>query len=874
MRRRLKLVAGGLVAAAIGFLLGAAFTSSEPAPAGGQVPAAASGTGSPPAAVGNDQVVFAVDPSLVPDIAEVEGLEEGDPPRPVGRLEAPDGTVSDVVLSELVVTSTDRDRVEDLARRYDGEIVDELPGDDGEPTDYLVRITPPPPDLEKLAGDLVALEPDHEGRFTATNTELLGLLAVAAAETDEDDFLIGLNWVDPPTGIAEAFTREAPKDGVPRDAFTWPYIASGTNQDIGVDVAWRLLAGYARLASRVKILVVDGGFNFNPDLPPESEILRGEWGKENPGTCTGGAPCPWHGTDVAIAAAGQLDNEYGAAGSAGPVAELYVFDRPAGRWATFRKVKRAVKENDIDVVNMSFGGKVTVFRKAAERRAERLIGKMVKEGAIVFAAAGNDGEDVDRIRCKNGNCREAFVMLPCETEAAICVGGMGWNTTTKAEGSNYGSKTDGRSVDIYGPYCVYSIKDPADPIATNDVRRVCGTSFASPFVAGVAALVKAANPSLGPKEIWEILRDTAYEGGLELDQPIEGHQRRINAAAAVAKALGVEMSPPEVVINQPADGKKYSQDEFPEFSATATEFTNFALPILWESDIDGPLNNAPSFDTVRAADLTPGVHTITATAVDMLGQVGTAQITIEVVNEPPEVSIAWPQPGTKIYEGPPPQFIGQTNDPDTFGPLPDSDVFWVISRKSSNEIVAARIGHTAMMLESLPPGSYTVEFSAEDGSITVIAVSDLTVLAVPPGESVPLLGIQEPKGGQSLGSYNGDPVTIEFAGSAFDEQDGELSGTRFRWTATSDRGTEKVLCQGSAFPDDPYPDDGSIDDLASPGDIQGPVLTLPKNCSSFTAELDLDGANSVTWAIRLEAVDSAGLVGSISIPIEIRFVTP
>ena len=874
MRRRLKLVAGGLVAAAIGFLLGAAFTSSDPAPAGGQVPAVASGTGSPPAAVGNGQVVFAVDPSLVPDVTEVEGLEEGDPPRPVGRLEAPDGTVSDVVLAELVVTSTDRGRVEELARRYDGEIVDEMPGDDGEPTDYLVRISPPQPDLEKLADDLVALEPDHEGQFTATSTELLGLMAVAAAETDGDDFLIGLNWVDPPTGIAEGFTREAPKDGVPRDAFTWPYMASGTDQNIGVDVAWRLIAGYGRLANRVKILVVDNGFNFNPDLPQESEILRGDWGEENPGQCSGGNPCPWHGTNVAIAAAGQLDNEYGAAGPAGPVAELYVFDRPASRWATFRKVKRAVKEEGIDVVNMSFGGKVTVFRKAAERRAERLIGKIVKEGAIVFAAAGNDSEDVDRIRCKNGKCREAFVMLPCETEAAICVGGMGWNTTTKAKASNYGSKTDGRSVDIYGPYCVYSIEDPADPIATNDVTRVCGTSFASPFVAGVAALVKAADPNLGPKEIWEILKDTAYEGELELDHPIEGHQRRINAAAAVAKALGVEMDPPEVTITGPADGKKYSQDEFPEFSATATEFTNFALPILWESDIDGPLNNKPSFDMVRAADLTPGVHTITATAVDMLGQVGTAQITIEVVNEPPDVSIAWPQPGTKIYEGPRPKFIGQTNDPDTFGPLPDSDVLWVISRKSNNEIVAARRGHTAVMLEDLPPGSYTVEFSAEDGSITVIAVSDLTVLAVPAGESVPLPGIQEPKGNQSLGSYNGDPVTIEFVGSAFDEQDGELSGTRLRWTATSEEGTEMVLCKGSNFPDNPYPKPGDIGDIAAPP--KPPGFTIFKDCSTFTYDLGLDPLSDAvtTWAIRLEAVDSAGLVGSITIPIEIRFVTP
>ncbi len=756
--------------------------------------------------------------------------------------------------------------MEALAEKYGGEIVDEFEADDGEPGDYLVRIPPFTPDLAALADDLVALEPEHDGRFVASSPDLLALMAVAAAETD-DDFLISLNWVATPAGIEDGFTREAPKKGVPRDAFTWSYIMSGSAQDIGVDAAWRLLAGYGKLDNRVKILIVDQGFVPNPDFPEVAEIVEGEWGTPGVYKC-GGSPCPWHGTDVAIAAVAQLDNGYGAAGPAGPIAELYTFSRPPGTWRTLRQVRKVVEERGIDIVNMSYGGKVTVLKKAAERRAERLIGRMVDAGALVFAAAGNNGEDVDAVSCKYGKCRESFVLLPCETEAVICVGGMGSRTTAKAEGSNYGSKTDGRSVDIYGPYRVLSIKDPAAPYATNDVRDVYGTSVASPFVAGVAALVKAADPSLGPDEIWEILRETAHQGGLGSDPVVEGHQRRINARDAVAQALGVTLGPPEITITAPADGEEFTLNEFPEFAATATEFSGLPLPILWESDVDGPLNTEPTFDKVAVTDLSPGVHTITATVTDILGQTTTASITVEVVNQPPQASISWPQPGTKVYQGDALTFVGESYDPDWFGPLPNNSVQWFLENKSG-ALVGDALGHSWTPAFILGPGEYVVRFIASETPYLATAQSSLIVLPVPPGESVPQVEIILPEADQVFGT-GGEPVTIQFQGTAVDEQDGTIPGTRYRWTATNEAGTEVELCRGSNFPKNPYPEPGDIGDIAAPPQSPG-GFTVFKNCSSFTAELGPDVDAATTWAIRLEAADSAGLIGTATIPIVINF---
>ncbi len=868
-RRRLYVGAAVVAAAAVGFAAGRTPVTppppSAPSPGEGATPTAT--TVPTVEALGNDQVVFAVDPELVPDVPEVEGLGEGDPPRPVGRLEAPDGTVSDLILGELIVTSSDRARVEALAETYGGEIVDEFEADDGEPADYLVRIPPFTPDLAALADDLVALEPEHEGRFVASDPAVLALMAVAAAETD-DDLLIGLNWVAAPAGIEDGFTREAPNDGVPRSAFNWSYMRSGSAQDIGVDAAWRLLAGAGKLDNRVKILIVDNGFNPNPDFPEVAEIVRGDWTEENPGTCSGGNPCPWHGTDVAIAAAAVPDNEYGAAGPAGPIAELYAFSRPAGSWQTLRQVRRVVEERDIDIVNMSYGRKVTVLKKAAEQRAERLIGRIVDAGALVFASAGNDGEDVDAVSCRNGKCRESFVKLPCETEAVICVGGMGLRTTVKAENSNYGSKTDGRSVDIYGPYYVLSIKDPAAPYATNDVVLVNGTSFASPFVAGVAALVKAADPSLGPDEIWEILRDTAHQGGLGSDPVIEGHQRRINARDAVARALGVTVGPPEITITAPADGEEFTLNEFPEFAATATEFSGLPLPVLWESDVDGPLNAEPTFDKVAVADLFPGVHTITATATDMLGQTTTVSVTIEVVDQPPQASISWPPPGTKVYQGDDITFVGESYDPDRFGPLSDDQVWWRLET-GNGDLAAAGFGHD-WTHDKLPPGEYVVQFIAFESPYAATAQSTLIVLPVPAGESVPQVQITLPEADQVFGT-GGEPVTIQFQGTAVDEQDGTIPGTRFRWTATNEAGTVVELCRGSNFPKNPYPDPGDIGDIAAPPQNPG-GFTVFKSCSSFTAELGPDVDAATTWAIRLEAADSAGLIGTATIPIVINFV--
>jgi hypothetical protein len=93
-------------------------------------------------------------------------------------------------------------------------------------------------------------------------------------------------------------------------------------------------------------------------------------------------------------------------------------------------------------------------------------------------------------------------------------------------------------VDLFAPYWVLIGADPDSP--ANAVRWMGGTSFSSPFVAGVAALVWAADPGLRADEVEAILLRTAITSS----DPTVG--RYVDAFAAVVDALGFTPDPPQI----------------------------------------------------------------------------------------------------------------------------------------------------------------------------------------------------------------------------------------------------------------------------------------------------------------------------------------
>jgi serine protease len=803
------------------------------------------------------QLSFVVDQTLVPTVAEVAGVHEGDAPRPTARFVDSSGQPADLVLNELMIATSDRAALDAFVARWSASIVDEMPPTDEGIVDYLVRLDPSAVDPTRGPDALLELEPHQPGEMRFGDEAALRLIALAAIDARDHGLAIMPNWLEQASTIEDGTSIEA-EDAGERNAFNWSYLRDGGTLDIGVAPAWQLLNSHGKLDDeRVRIMIVDGGFYPNPDFPDVAKIRKGEWHEKNAMTCTGGNLCPWHGSDVTLAAMGKLDNEYGAAGPAGPVAELVALVADTDSFTRLKKVREVAGEEKPDIVNMSYGTGVTAFRGIAADTYDRNFDKVRKGGATLFASAGNDGIDVDSRACIGKHCYETLLVVPCESTHVICVGGTKTSSTWKADGSNFGGRPGTTSVELWAPYCMRVMNDAGDPFYETETKTSCGTSFSSPFVAGIAGLLKAADPSLSHSQIRDVLAGTAHRGGVHFDHLIAPDwQRRVDALAAVERVLGASPARPTVTIDSPDDGRFFSLDHWFDLRSTATSFAGGPLPVAWTSSIDGNLGVTDLSGDLTIPPLSPGTHVLSAWVADTVGQSAIDQVTIEVGNTPPTVDIVTPADGDSLYEGQSLLLAGFTQDLDHYGPLPDEAVRWEVRKVAGGALVFEGTGHIAEVPgTAVQPGELAVRFVADDDGIVVEDQVKVDVLAVPLGEHAPTAYILEPTVGTELGT-GGGKVEVRLHGSAYDPGNGWLSGTRFRWTARSQAGTKVDLCTGSSFPGG-----------GEAGGIGGVVVL--NDCSDVVVQLGLDPAvgdaggdgliDPTVWTITLEVQDSAGL---------------
>jgi hypothetical protein len=415
--------------------------------------------------------------------------------------------------------------------------------------------------------------------------------------------------------------------------------------------------------------------------------------------------------------------------------------------------------------------------------------------------------------------------------------------------------------------CVSTLASPGafpEQHAEMSVMRDCGTSLSSPYVAGIAALIKAADPSLSPEEIRVLLHHTAHSGGVG-DVSDIGSQRRVDAYGAVAAALGVDrddLEEPAVTIESPDEGETFSPLHFFELEASATSFTGGALPVTWTSSLAGELGTSELGGDLAITTLGVGEHVLTATVEDTLGRRASDAVTVRVVDEPPVVRIVGPADGKTVSVGQDVDLVGWAHDPE-LGPLPDDNVRWEARRLSDGALVGAADG-TVSELGSLPAGAYEIVLVAHDGLSEVEDRVEIEVEPVPEGEDPPTATILEPGPITRLGT-GGPAVPLHLEGAGTDPQDGALSGTRFRWTARSQAGTEIVLCAGSALS----------------GGGPGLHFTVAKDCREVDTTLGLDpavlaafGPSPTVWTVTLEVLDHAGLVDEDSVSVSVEIAIP
>ncbi len=203
-----------------------------------------------------------------------------------------------------------------------------------------------------------------------------------------------------------------------------------------------------------------------------------------------------HGTHVAGIAAAIRNNSKGIAGVAGgsKIMPVKVLDENGeGSTETVVKGINYAVENGADIINLSLG---TYYRSMA---VEDAINNALVKDIVVVAAVGNE--------------YSRLVSYPAAFDGVIGVGAIDYyvDAIKRASYSNRGLEVD---VAAPGNDILSTIPMNQDSsIGINGYDLKHGTSMASPFVAGLAALIRANEPSLSYSEIEDKIKNNAVDLG-------------------------------------------------------------------------------------------------------------------------------------------------------------------------------------------------------------------------------------------------------------------------------------------------------------------------------------------------------------------------
>lgn len=716
-----------------------------------------------------------VDAQIAQPLSELPPRDGGSTPLPVSVVTGASGTPAHFVSNELVLlTDQPADLADFLAEfaAWAPTLVSSTdPADFGMvgKTSHVIRIDPALVDASQLDADLLSLEPEVLSELRFRDDDGMALFA-AAAEARLAGYPVSVNFAFESAAIADKRTTEAGAgsslggDAWDPDAFKQVNLVDGRVPGLGdylppnhgVTTAWGYLQRSGMDGERVPVAILDAGFMSNdPDMPSDQIVATSDPGvtaldTPNPIACSGGAPCPWHGTSVAQVAAALIDNGRGIAGTGGQVVQPItihgISDSATKRISIMQAVARGAR-----ILNLSYTGSIPATQTGMFDLLTDDTEMLRDNGIVVIAAAGNNGVNVDATDSFGGYTWEEEWWYPCENDGVVCVGGLNYKGVWHDDGSNYG----GRDVDIYAPFRVHVGARPDGDAsgATATVRS--GTSFSAPYVAGVLAMVMAANPALDGNEALALLLDRAGESD---DVFVD---RVVRAQEAVRAALGD--APPDIEITQPGNGDSVDSFLLSGFQAEASDREDkTGLAIEWRSNRDGFLGTgAANF----FPNLTPGTHTITATVTDSFGWTASDSITVHMFNAPPFMEILSPFSAIVYFEGESIEFRGESFDLETFQELRDVDVWWESS-------IDGVLGVGYEINASLSDGLHEIRFQGADPD-GGIGLATVEIVVTPAGANTPpVIQILQPNV-DPLAIPAGTPVFLQ--ASAIDAEDGDIS---------------------------------------------------------------------------------------------------
>lgn len=633
---------------------------------------------------------------------------DGGPDRPLGAVQLGDGPVFSFVLNELVVQYTDEFELKQWLGANDGfieETVSLASFDDETQAASFARVTlRSTRDADADFGAAIAqLGPSADVEMSVSSdqaADFLGTAALLAVESVDNEFIlsVGINGVGQGGGLPEGSTSDAPSSagiGWTGDMYDLPWFAETGPTGHGVGTAWTLMANRGYLLNRVRVAILDSGFAESDDFPASARyasslaFVGNTRNVSNPFNCSGGNPCPWHGTGAALAAAGLPDNGVGAAGTGGPVVDLTLVYGLTDCWTMIAGLGFAAGES-AKVVNMSFGIPFP-WPLAWSNAGGDLATLIASRSRVLFAAAGNSSRDIDEIVCGAFNdCWESVMWAPCENAGVQCVGATPPSGAGRASYSNFGSRPDVDSVDFWavGTVPVGMVADmsstppgvlmPAS--GPGDVALYNGTSAASPVAAGMAALVYAVDPTLTPGQVVEILRSTAENKGSGITTFI----RVDRAVGSLIPALPSNQPPTVSIGRDTGSGAESAPvlQRVPErFQANAADFEDGApcCELNWEVTgglhVISPVEDDPTRIRIEFRERTS--YQVSVTATDSSGASTTATQSLVVVPNPREglVRVIEPVTGATVFTGEPVRLRAEGEDFDR-NPLACETFVW------------------------------------------------------------------------------------------------------------------------------------------------------------------------------------------------------
>lgn len=745
---------------------------------------------------------LALDDGLPRPRLTLPGLD-GAEPRVVGAAVFSDGTQDEFIEDEIQIRVSDDAELENFLETYGGEVLrdDTVIGvaDDGSRFQvpggadgwHLVRINPNNVPLDQAVAAF--WNAGIRGNIQFSSQAMAATLAVVVFEEGSE---LGANQVFEKQQLLEHPDVANPMSDDDYIDFANSGVMNDDNDasvpgDQGLSIGTYRAQQYLRHTGLppirfggqwepARVAVVDDGFALdpssglgNPDYvsalgvpgvaPLQLDVTNGDI---RAGQLADTTDKPWHGQGAFGTCCAAPRNRFGGAGSGGEYVRPILIKMGGSVWEMAAAIRSAAAMGAA-VVNVSWGNECGGWCEwPNDSDLQSAIFNVAAFGGAVFASAGNEGDDLS-----------GKGYAPCTLDQVICVGGIttiGNSSTGLAVGDNVFNYGD--PVDIWGPTPVRSTVSPdsadenddadANDYGLDELKFFGGTSAASPFVAGIAALAKVADPGLRSDELEALLRDTGT-GNVSAD-PLVTHG--YPDALRLVQALRPN-PPPEVEFTFPADGDQDSWARFGGFFVRLDDPPapqGFVGQLRIESDLDGVLCDVP-VDTASASCAfsglaTLGTHVVTAYAVDEFGAEAIRSIQFTLANGSPSVQVTNPSDGDGFLVGQGIRFSSTTTDPDG----ESLETSWVSSLDGS-------LGRSfSPITRTLTAGTHTIEATVSDAYGEVS--TDSIQITVAGGSGTPVAQITSPSEGFT---YGAGPVT--FTGSGFDPDDGTLGGASLSW---------------------------------------------------------------------------------------------